>query len=449
MGKSPSKFGVDTGLPIPIRLVLGLLALVGLGTLVLMLPVSAQGDPLAFNEAVFTAVSALSVTGLSLITPATDLSLFGQAALMLLILLGGVGYMVLAVLVLSILGRRISLIDRLALQDSLDLASVKGIVALAQRILGTVLVIQLAGAAAFYLHWRSILPDHEAAFRAGFHAVSSFCNAGFDLFAGDPRFPAGLPTDTTTLAIKSALIIVGGLGAPVVFELVGMFWRRRISLHTRLTLAASLFLLVWGAVGLFASEHNGVLASLPLGRQIELSVFQSISSRTAGFAGLPQFESLSPASQLMILTLMFIGCGPASMGGGVTTGTFVVLVLALWTYVRGRSTPIVAGRAIPGEMVRKAASVLTVSLFAVLTATWLILLTHDTTLDKAVFEVVSAFATTGLTLAFTSELNGFGQFIIILMMFWGRLGALTLLAALTKKEGPRRVEFPEEKILIG
>jgi trk system potassium uptake protein TrkH len=197
------------------------------------------------------------------------------------------------------------------------------------------------------------------------------------------------------------------------------------------------------------SGPGGVLDGMPVGRQLGLSLFQSISCRTAGFAALPDFASVQDGSKLLMITLMFIGCAPASMGGGITTGTFAVLVLALLAYVRRRSTPVVRGRAIPGEMIRKAAAVLTVSLGTVLTASWLIMITHGSDFEKTIFEVVSAFATCGLTLDFTTSLNPFGQTIIILMMFWGRLGALTVLFALTRPGRQRRVNFPEEKVLIG
>jgi trk system potassium uptake protein TrkH len=181
-----------------------------------------------------------------------------------------------------------------------------------------------------------------------------------------------------------------------------------------------------------------------------MSFFQSVSARTAGFAGIVSFEELTPASELLLIVLMFIGCAPASMGGGITTGTFAVLMLALWGYARGLPNAQIGGRTIAVGMVRKAAAVLTISLFLVLLSTWLILLTHPTaSFDAAFFEVISAFATCGLTLAFTGELNLFGQLVIMLMMFWGRLGALTIIVALAKQQRHQPVVYPEEQILIG
>jgi trk system potassium uptake protein TrkH len=181
-----------------------------------------------------------------------------------------------------------------------------------------------------------------------------------------------------------------------------------------------------------------------------ISLFQSVSARTAGFAGFESFAELTPASQLLMITLMFIGCAPASMGGGITTGTFAALTISLWAFARGRMEATIGGRTLAVGTMRKAAAVLTISLFVVLLATWLILMTHDTTLDAATFEVVSAFATCGLTLGLTSQLNLFGQLVICLVMFWGRLGALTIIVAIAREQGQARpVRYPEEQILIG
>lgn len=436
--------------PIALRLVFGLALLVLLGTGALLLPGMAT-RPLALNEAFFTAVSALSVTGLSIITPVRDLTFAGQIVLLLLIQIGGVGFMVLSVVVIQVLGRRVSLADRLALTDSFGLLAPRAILRLTRGVLLTVLAIEALGAALLWFAWRERLGDERAVFYAVFHAVSAFCNAGFDLFGGLPEYPAGIPNDGPTLAVLGGLIFLGGLGIPVLGELL-LYWRdRRVSLHTRLTLWVVAFLVIGGAVGIFAAESQPgtILADASHWRRAELALFQSISARTAGFGGIQPFEALSPASQLLMIALMFIGCAPASMGGGITTGTFVVLVLAVASYARGLPQPEVYGRSLGANTVRRAGAVLAVSLLVVLLATWLILITHDATLDQALFEVVSAFATCGLSLAFTSQLNLFGQLVIALMMFWGRLGALTLVAAFARTQHARRVSFPEEQLLLG
>jgi trk system potassium uptake protein TrkH len=436
-------------MPAALRLVIGLAVLVAAGTSILMLPWMGTERPLTWNEALFTAVSALSVTGLSIITPVHDLSLAGQIVLLLLIQIGGVGFMVVAVIVFQVLGRRITLTDRLALTDSMGLLVPGAIVQLVRRVLLTVLLLEAIGAALLWIHWRDMLGPERALLYAIFHAVSAFCNAGFDLFTGLPDYPYGIPNDSITLAILGSLIFLGGLGIPVLAELL-TFWRIRFSLHTRITLTVVIILVSIGAGGLFLTEQQSghLLEREPLDRQIALALFQSISTRTAGFSALQPLDELSPAGRLLTIVLMFIGCAPASMGGGITTGTFAVLMLAVGAYARGLASPQIGGRTLAPQTVRKAAAILTVSLLVVLTATWLILVTHEATLDDALFEVVSAFATCGLSLTLTSELNLFGQLVICVMMFWGRLGALTLVVALANQR-PQLVAYPEEQVLIG
>jgi len=436
-------------MPAALRLVIGLAVLVAAGTSILMLPWMGTERPLTWNEALFTAVSALSVTGLSIITPVRDLSLAGQIVLLLLIQIGGVGFMVVAVIVFQLLGRRITLTDRLALTDSMGLLVPGAIVQLVRRVLLTVLLLEAIGAALLWIHWRDMLGPERALLYAIFHAVSAFCNAGFDLFTGLPDYPYGIPNDSITLAILGSLIFLGGLGIPVLAELL-TFWRIRFSLHTRITLTVVIILVSIGAGGLFLTEQQSghLLEREPLDRQIALALFQSISTRTAGFSALQPLDELSPAGRLLTIVLMFIGCAPASMGGGITTGTFAVLMLAVGAYARGLASPQIGGRTLAPQTVRKAAAILTVSLLVVLTATWLILATHEATLDDALFEVVSAFATCGLSLTLTSELNLFGQLVICVMMFWGRLGALTLVVALANQR-PQLVAYPEEQVLIG
>ncbi|MFQ3583596.1 TrkH family potassium uptake protein [Thermostichus vulcanus] len=433
-------------LPPPLRLVTGLGLLAVVGTLILMLPGIGRGDPLSWNEALFTAMSALSVTGLSIIQVADDLTLFGQIMLLILIQIGGVGFMVLAVVVFQLMGRRISLLNRLALCNSLGLIDPGAILALTRKVLLSVTLIELGGALLLWLHWRDLYGPKQAIFLAVFHAVSAFCNAGFDLFG-----TAGIPTDNLSLTILAALIFIGGLGIPVLSDLLTWPRGHRPSLHTRITLGVVVVLLCAGGIGLFLGESlpGGSLLEVSWPRRLGLTFFQSVSARTAGFAGIP-IQDLSPPSQLLLMALMFIGAAPASMGGGITTGTFAVLVLALWGYARGLPSAQIAGRSLDPSMVRKAAAVLTVSLFVVLLAAWLILMSHgESRLDPVLFEVISAFATCGLSTGFTTDLNLFGQLIIALVMFWGRLGALTIVLALAQQQPRQLVIYPEEPILIG
>ena len=437
-------------LPTPLRLALALAAMIVLGAFLLSLPGVGVGDTLSPNEAFFTATSALTVTGLTIITPGSDLTLFGQILLLILIQIGGIGFMVTAVLVFRLMGRSISFADRLALRDSFGLLDLHAIVRLTRRVMAFVVILELVGAVLLWLHWRAHLGAGRAAFYALFHAVSAFCNAGFDLFKGTPGF-SGIPNDNYTLAVFGVLIFIGGLGIPVIADLALWKKNRRLSLHSRLTLIVSIILVLAGWWGLFLAEayRGGTLAGEPPSRALVLTFFQSISARTAGFTAIERFQDLTPSSQLLKIGLMFIGTAPASMGGGITTGAFTVLVLAMWAYVRGQERPHVFGRSIGSFTVRRASAVLTISILVILGATWFLLITHPhAVLDRVLFEVVSAFATCGLSLEYTSNFDVIGQSVIAFVMFWGRLGALTIILAFGQLVPRGLIEYPEEKILI-
>ena len=440
-------------LPVTLRLVLGLALLIGVGTAVLLLP-GLTTQPITFSDALFTATSAASVTGLTVLTTSTDFTFAGQIALLCLIQLGGVGYMVLVALALQLVGRRVSLLDRLAISTSLGLDKPAAILRLLRQVVIGILIIEGVGALLLFLHWRisGIVAADQAAFYAIFHAVSAFCNAGFDLFVGLPQYPRGIPGDNVTLIIMGSLIVLGGLGIPVFVDFSQLRRRKRLTSHTHLTLMMVVLLTLAGWIGLFVAETQagGVLETAPLSERLVHTWFQSVSTRTAGFPGLRDFDQLLAPSRLLVMGLMFVGCAPASLGGGITTGTFGVLGLALRSSVRGHSVVRFRKRTVPHETIRRAAAVLSISLLLVFVASWLILVTHEMAFSDVLFEVVSALATCGLSLGITGELNLFGRFIIILVMFWGRLGALTIAVALLQLRPEKQlVEYPEATLLIG
>ena len=450
ISRKEKAFRFSRGLPTPLRLLLGLALMIALATVILSLPGVGAKRPLTINEAFFTATSALTVTGLSVITPGSDLTVAGQVILLVLIQIGGVGFMVMAVLVFRLMGRSISFADRLALRDSFGLLDLEAIWQLTKRVLVFVILLEILGAVFLWVHWRWQLGSARAAFYALFHAVSAFCNAGFDIFKGTPGY-SGIPNDSYTLSVFMVLIFIGGLGIPVIADLA--LWRktRRMSLHGKLTLIISFALMFLGWAGLYLAEAgpNGTLSDESTSRALMLTLFQSVSARTAGFTAIERFQDLTPSSQLLKIVLMFIGTAPASMGGGITTGTFTVLVLALWAYARGQERPHVFGRSIGAFTVRRASAVLTISTMVILGATWVLLITHPhAVLDKVIFEVVSAFATCGLSLEYTSNFDAVGQLVIAFVMFWGRLGSLTIVLALGQLAPRALIEYPEEKILI-
>jgi trk system potassium uptake protein TrkH len=438
--------------PIALQLVVGLVVLIAVGTALLLIP-AASVRKLSLMEAFFTSTSASAVTGLSLFPISTDLTTLGQLILLLLVQIGGVGLIVVVVLVFRLIGHQVTLGERLAVTSSLGLDHPEEIARTMVRAIGFMLIIEAIGAVLLFLHWRisGIVPPGKALYYAIFHAVTSYCNAGFDLFYGLPDYPNGIPTDPLSLIIMGALIILGGLGIPVYMDLI--YHRRRpYSLHTRLTIAISLVLILLGWLGLLISEYHqtGVLSGMPFGQRAILAWFQSVSARTAGFPGLPGFSELNFPSVLMLTALMFIGTAPASTGGGITTGTFVVLWLAVISYARGLDKIRVGKHTLPGALLMRALVVFVISFSLVFLATWLILLTNPFSLDQTLFEVVSAYSTTGLSLGITASLNTFGRLIIIFTMFAGRLGAITIMISLLGRDkGKKLIDYPEESILIG
>ena len=447
--------------PIPYRLMVALAALVLVGTALLLLP-GMTTQRISILDALFTSTSASAVTGLTLVTTSTTFTRLGQWVILFLMQFGGLGLIVTVVLTLRLLGRHISLLDRLAVSSSLGLGSTRDILRILGRTVGVMLVVEGIGAAILWWHWQAqgMVPTGDAWFYGIFHAVAAFCNAGFDLFTGLPQYPNGIPTDPVTLLTIGWLVILGGLGIPVYMDLLFNREARRegrqrrgLSLHTRLALWSALILILVGWFALLMSEYRieGVLAGKPFGDRMLLAWFQSVAARTAGFASLSDFANLHEASRLVLICLMFIGSAPASMGGGITTGTFSVLVLAMWSLARGYDTVRAGHRTISMPMVWRAVTVLIISLGVVITATWLLLISQSNlSFSPALFEVVSAFSTTGLSLGVTGTLNTFGRLLIIAVMFWGRLGAITIMLALLKRDSrDSLVQYPEETVLVG
>jgi trk system potassium uptake protein len=446
--------------PVPIRLMTALAALIGLGTVLLSLP-GMTTRPITFMDALFTATSAAAVTGLAVLSTSTDFTRLGQWVILLLMQVGGLGFLVTLVLTVRLLGRRVSLMDRLAVSSSLGLASTQAVLQILSRTVVFMLVVEGAGGLILWVHWRlsSIVPAGSAAFYALFHAVAAFCNAGFDLFYGLPQYPEGLPADPISLLTLGMLVIIGGLGIPVYIELLNRRSARkdrrrpaRWSLQTRLAVWSAIILIAVGWAGLLIGEarHPGVLTELPLGERLLRAWFQSVAARTAGFPGFADFVQIGEASRLLLVVLMFIGSAPASMGGGITTGSFSVLTLAMWSFARNYGTVRVGQRAISPATVWRALAVLVISLGVVVAVSWLLLLSQDVPFSAGIFEVVSAFSTTGLSLGITGQLDTFGRLLIISAMFWGRLGAITIMLALLKRGTRQRlVNYPEETVLVG
>ena len=446
--------------PIPLRLAAALALLILVGTGLLLLPWMTT-QRISVMDAMFTATSASAVTGLTVVPTSTTYTRLGQWVILGLMQMGGLGFVVTYALTLRLMRRQVSLMDRLAVSSSLGLASPRSILQILAQTVVFMLAVEGVGAAILWLNWviRGVVPAGEAGFYALFHTVAAFCNAGFDLFFGLPQYPGGLPADRVTMLTLGCLVIIGGLGIPVYMDGLQR-WnlrskssrRRRLNLHTKLVLWSALILILVGWAGLLVSEyrHDGTLSGLSVGDRVIRAWFQSVAARTAGFASLGDFASMHEASRVLLICLMFIGSAPASMGGGITTGTLAVLAVAMWSLGRGYHGVRAGHRAVSMAMVWRAVTVLVISLGVVMIGTWLLLVSQDLSMSEGLFEVVSAFSTTGLSLDVTGRLDGFGRALIMSLMFWGRLGAITIMLVLLKRDRHESlVEYPEETVLVG
>ena len=447
----------------PHVLIIGFAGIILLDTLLLKLPAaSAPGVSISWIEALFTATSAVTVTGLSVLTTATDFTRFGQLILLILLQVGGVGFIAFSVLLFRLVGRRVTLNERFVIQQSLGaerLVSLRrqwgrlgGVANLALYILIVTVSIEAIGTLLLWLRWRTEFPGGEALWLALFHAVSSYCNAGFDLFSGSDHAPVfGFGADYFSLSVMAVLIILGGVGVAVLYDVVSYFRDRMLALNTRITLGLSGVLLAagLGVMLLDRQLYQVTLSAYTLGEQFAISLFTVISARTAGLTILP-LDQLSQSTQLMLLLWMFIGGAPASMAGGVTSSAVgVLLISALATAKGGDNEAVAFGRAVPRETLNKAVAIMTVSTILVAGVTMLLSLLHQGDIFALGFEVVSAFANAGYSLGFTSKLSPWGQALIAFTMFWGRLGPLTIVIALAQRKRSSLLHYPEESVILG
>lgn len=431
-----------------------------LGALLLTLPAaSADGTSVGFTDAVFVSTSAICVTGLSTVVTAEQWSLFGQAVILLLVQFGGLGIVTVMTTMLLVFGKRVTLSERLLIQEAYNLDTLGGLVRVTKSVVKGTLLVEGAGALFYFFcfvgEYRA-----RAVWYAVFHSVSAFCNAGLDLIGSESLVPyrTNLPVNLVTMV----LIITGGIGFPVWWDVLHkaklvkekeISWhrfRQSLSLHTKLAVTVTLGLIFGGALLYFIFEYRnpGTMGGLTLGQKITASLFQSVTTRTAGFQTVPQ-KNLTTASGFLSLLLMFIGGSPSSTAGGIKTVTAAVVFLSVLSVVRGKNHIEAFGRRIPEFYLKKALAVIVVSFSCMITGTLLICVSQGWDLMESLYEVVSALATVGLSLGKTAELNGAGKYIIALCMYLGRIGPITL--ALSLQSGGKKgiKELPESKVLIG
>lgn len=431
----------------PQLLVLSFAGLILIGSLLLTTPWAVQSGQVDYLTSLFTATTAVCVTGLVVVDTATHWTPFGQVVILLLIQVGGLGVMSFATFLALVFGWKIHLRQRLIMQQAMNQSSVGGIVRIFRYLLITSFSIEALGAIILAFHWLPTMGFEKALWFGVFHSVSAFNNAGIDLF-GDFRSLTAFTGDVTVNLVISSLIILGGLGFMVLYELFHYRQSRKFSLHARVVLMTTVILITVGTVILFITEYRHALKDLPWGVKLMASYFQSVSPRTAGFNSI-DLNSLFLSSQLLIILLMFIGGSPGSTAGGIKTSTFALLWIAIISQLRGKKDNEIFKRHIPNSDMFQALTIVMLSGLTLITMTFLLCLSHQTDLVRVLFEVASALGTVGLTLGLTPGLTPLEQIIIITTMFLGRVGPLTLGFALAYRKKQLDIHYPKGKIMIG
>lgn len=431
---------------------LGFFFIILAGSLILTLPIASQsGEWTPFLDSMFTATSATCVTGLVVYDTFTHWNVFGQLVILLLIQIGGLGFITVGVGFSMAFRRRIGLRQRDLLKESINAMEIGGIVKLSRKIfIGTALC---EGVGALLLATRFI-PEFglvKGIYYSIFHAISAFCNAGFDLMGGQQPYASftAYATDPVINITLMLLIIVGGLGFVVWSDVVSKRFRwKNYCLHTKMVISVTLLLIFGGALFLFLFEQGGTISGMSMGDQILASLFGSVTARTAGFNTVDT-GALKPESKLLTTALMFIGGSPGSTAGGVKTTTIAVILIYVISNLRGESGCNIFHRRIGDEVIKRASMVFCLNLFLGLTSVTLILATSNLHMSDVLFEVYSAISTVGMTTGITRDLNVVGRIVIIILMYCGRIGSMTFALSLVAKPEAKGLSLPEEKITIG
>lgn len=434
-------------------LVCGFAALILFGAVLLMLPVSsASGENTPFLTSLFTSTSAVCVTGLVVVDTGSYWSSFGQIVILCLIQIGGLGFMSLTTIFLVWAGRKITLRSRIILSSSLNADSVSGMVRFVKYIILFTLSVEIIGAALLSFAFVPAYGFKTGVLRAIFHAVSAFCNAGFDnLGAGTSLMP--FATNILVNLVICALIVIGGLGFAVMMDILSKRKFAYYETHTKLVLCVTGILISLGTLLFFIIEYNnpGTMQGVPLFGKVLESLFLSVTTRTAGFNTV-DMGMLNGASKFLAILLMFIGGSPGSTAGGVKTTTFSMLFFVMLSTLRGRDDACVFGRTIKSSTIKKAITVILLGFIWIVLCV-LILSASDRGIDLAdlIFETVSAFGTVGLSTGITSSVSAVGRVVLIATMFVGRVGLTTAVYAIIQKgkEQVQSYRFPDGNISIG
>jgi trk system potassium uptake protein TrkH len=431
-------------------LVVSFAVIILLGTMILSMPAaSTSGESISLIDSLFTATSATCVTGLIVLDTPQDFTLFGQVVILVLIQVGGVGIVTIMTFVGVLLGQSVGISGEYAVSEIVGSQRPRVVYDIVKFIMLFTFIVETIGAFILALTFQAQSPAGSSNVWLGiFHSISAFCNAGFSLFSDS------LVSFNDTLVVPltiALLVIIGGLGFSVLGFLRGLFRTgalpRRLPVITKVTLQFTLILLVTGYLFFLVAEPDHSLASLSGGARHVNAFFLSVTARTAGFNALPM-ELLSNASQVLLWVLMFIGAGSGSTAGGIKITTLAVLVAVILSHIKGRPQAALFGRELPADTIWRATMLFVLAVVLICGATVILQVNQELPLEKTVFEVISAFGTVGLSLGITPQLESFSKFIIVVLMFVGRVGPLTMLAVLARGSH-RHGRYPEETIMIG
>jgi trk system potassium uptake protein TrkH len=426
------------------------------GTLLLLLPVSTvTGRPLPVVDALFTSASAVCVTGLTVIDIGRDLSLFGQIVTLVLFQIGGLGIITFSLVLFGLMGRSLSFRGRELLQSTFLHTPRRDFFRILRFVVAGTFAIEAAGALLLFVRFLADFPPAQAFYRAVYHSVSAFNNCGYSLFSSSLiRYRGDWLVNLTVVS----LVVLGGIGFIVLYEVLRRIRNRRqkLSLHSKLVLLTTGVLIAGGALLLYLFEAGNALKQASAGESFLASLFQSVTARTCGFNTVP-IASLSNATLLVLMILMFIGASPGSTGGGVKTSSFALLVLMIANRIRGRDGVTIFRRTVPAEILVRTITIVIAASVAILAVASLLLLAAGPAAGgvqasrhlfvEYVFETISAFGTVGLSLGVTPELNQLQRLAVVLLMFAGRVGPLTMAFAWSSSR--RGLVYAEEGVMVG
>lgn len=449
-------------------IMLGFFTVICIGALLLNLPFASQdGKSVGFLDAFFTATSAVCVTGLTVVNTLNHWTAFGKIVIITLIQIGGLGFMTVVTLVLILARKKITLKERILIQESLNQNSIEGMVRLVVNIIRGTILIETIGAVFLALCFIPTYGVIKGILYGVFHSISAFCNAGFDLLGESSLSPyvGNLPVNL----IVMSLIVLGGLGFTVWIDLLKSarlkrnnrldlrYSLRKLTLHSKIVLSMTVFLICGGAFFFFICEYSNpnTMGNLPFGSKIIASFMQSVTARTAGFFSIDQLQ-MNYASKLMTIILMFIGGSPAGTAGGIKTVTLSVLVIAVISVIKGSDTTHCYGKNIPFDILQKALAIFFISLSVVMGITMILTFTEKNSAFShefidLLYETVSALGTVGTTTGITPHLSVPGRIVICIAMFMGRVGPISIAMGLTRKKWKNKnlINYPEERVLVG